>query len=239
MEDPVRFSQGDDDTAKRLMLSMREEKPPDGALGRALLAVGVTGAAVVTTGSALGAASPAGKSLVWLAVKWLGSGAVLGLAVGGGATLLSSPPERPADTPVSVAVPLDRPAAPVAPPRNEVPSVVAPREEERPAPRSSVVKDPVPEVPSVAPDTLAREIELLDGARGALRRGAPNEALATLDRFAKEFPRGRLSTEALVVRIDALVRAGRSAEARALGERFLSQNPSSTHAPRIKQLIGL
>jgi outer membrane protein assembly factor BamD (BamD/ComL family) len=62
--------------------------------------------------------------------------------------------------------------------------------------------------------------------------------LSALDRYAKEFPHGRLSTEALVVRIDALVRAGRSLEARSLGERFLSSYPSSPHGPRIKQLIG-
>jgi hypothetical protein len=241
MEDPVRFSEGDDDAAKRLMLSMRDEKPPEGAATRALLALGVTGAAVVTTGSALGAASPAGKSLAWLAAKWLGTGAVVGLAVGGGATLLSTPGAPRQESPPAITAPIEREAPASAPAPRPAPAAAEPEpEEEKPAPRASnaksVATDPVETL--VAADTLPREIELLDEARAALRSGAPQRALSSLDRYAKEFPRGRLSTEALVVRIDALVRSGQTVAARSLGERFLASYPNSPHAPRIKQLIG-
>ncbi len=105
--------------------------------------------------------------------------------------------------------------------------------------------DPTPIAPSVGAlpspvaDTLAREVELLDGAREALRRNSPGEALSKLDGYAREFPSGRMGAEAFVVRLDALVRSGRSAEARALAERHLATNPASPHAAKIRKLTGL
>lgn len=237
MEDPVRFSQGDDDTAKRLMLSMRDEKPPDGAMNRAILALGVTTAAVVTTGSALGTgATTAGKSVAWLAFKWVGAGAVLGLAVGTGATLVQpAPATKSANTTPTVVV--NEPLRPVVTATFTTKQTPATREQPS-APRA-VAPSAKEEAPAAEkPDTLPREVELLDDARGALQRGAASDALTALDRYSREFPRGRLSTEALVLRIDALSRAGRTAEAKSLGERFLSANPSSPHAARIQKAIG-
>lgn len=239
MEDPIRFSDGEDDAAKRLMLSMRDEKPPEGAMNRALLAVGVTTAAVVTTGSALGTgATSAGKSLTWLALKWVGAGAVLGLAVGTGATLVQPAPTTKAVSTTSSTVTLLPKPVVTATFTTKAREITAPDPAERPASRA-VSPSAKEEVPPVAPpDTLPREVELLDDARASLRRGAANDALGALDRYAREFPRGRLSTEAFVLRIDALTRAGRSAEAKSLAEGFLRANPGSPHAARIQKSIG-
>jgi hypothetical protein len=241
MEDPVRFSQGDDDTAKRLMLSMRDEKPPDGAMNRALIGLGVTTAAVVTTGSALGTgATTAGKSVAWLALKWVGAGAVLGIAVGTGATLLEpAPATKAASTTAPVVV--DEAPQPVVTATfttKQSPATTPDVPEQRTAPRTATPSAPEETPAAAAPDTLPREVELLDDARSALQRGAANDALTALDRYSREFPRGRLSTEALVLRIDALSRAGRTSEAKSLGERFLAANPGSPHAARIQKAIG-
>lgn len=242
MEDPVRFSRGDDEAAKRLMLSMRDEKPPEGAMNRALLALGVTTAAVVSTGSALGTgATLSGKSVTWLALKWVGAGAVLGLAVGTGATLLAPapPPTKPASVTTSAEV--HETSAPIVT-ATFSPKATSTAGADEPEPRPSsraAAPSAKEEAPSVeAPDTLPREVELLDEARGALSRGSANEALSTLDRYTREFPRGRLSTEALVLRIDALARAGRTSEAKSLAERFLATSPNSPHAARIRKSIG-
>jgi hypothetical protein len=236
MEDPVRFSQGDDDTAKRLMLSMRDEKPPEGAMNRALLAMGVTTAAVVTTSSALGT----GKSVAWLALKWVGAGAVLGLAVGTGATLLQPAPTTKSATTAPSVVVNETPAPVVTATFTTKQSpATTPDEPAQPsAPRAAAPSAKEATPAAETPDTLPREVELLDDARSALQRGAANDSLTALDRYSREFPRGRLSTEALVLRIDALSRAGRTTEAKSLGERFLSANPSSPHRARIEKAIG-
>lgn len=243
MDDPVRFSQGEDEAAKRLMLSMRDEKPPEGSMNRALLALGVTTAAVVTTGSALGTgATTAGKSVAWLALKWVGAGAVLGLAVGTGATLLQPAPTTKPASSVTSANQNDPPTrAPVVTATfspKATPTLAVNEPEPRPSSRAIAPSAKAEAESTEAPDTLPREVELLDDARGALQRGSATEALSALDRYAREFPRGRLSTEALVLRIDALARAGRASEAKSLGERFLSTSPNSPHAARIRKAIG-
>jgi hypothetical protein len=241
MNDPVRLCDGDDLAAKRLLSAMREERAPSGAAQRALVALGVAGA--VTTTAAVAGASK--SSALWLAaLKWLGGGVVLGLAVGGGASLVESRAPEPATVPVVVA-PAERPVAAPSP-RSEpeviepVPVVRSPRR--APAVEPEVVEPALAPTASFAapgPDALAREIELLDRARQALARGDGQSALAALDRHASEHPRARLSAEAFVVRLRALTRVGRTSEARALAEAHLRAQPSSPHAKQIREITGL
>jgi hypothetical protein len=262
MEGPVRFRDSDDHDAKQLMLAMREERPPDGALERAVLALGAAGV-IASTASVAGAASAASsptffKSLTWLGIKWLSVGFGVGALVGTGAMLLPLPSQSTpklsdktelAAPNVQTAVRPDPPRASDTPASLDSDSNDSAKRATQRVPAAAKADDPpaVPALPSsagfalpaAAPDSLAREIELLDQARRALSRGSPSDALSTLDRFTREFPRGRLSAEAFVVRLDALVRAGRRAEARALAERHLSANPSSPHAARIRTLTGI
>jgi len=86
---------------------------------------------------------------------------------------------------------------------------------------------------------LRDEVALLDQARAALASGNTAAALSALDRHKREFPRGFLSSEAEVLRVEALVKAGRTAEARAQGERLLSREPNGPQAKRVRSLLGM
>jgi hypothetical protein len=52
------------------------------------------------------------------------------------------------------------------------------------------------------------------------------------------YPRGRLSLEAEVLRIDALERSGQSESARRRAELFLRHHPKSVLAPRVRRFLG-
>jgi hypothetical protein len=55
-----------------------------------------------------------------------------------------------------------------------------------------------------------------------------------LDAFAKEFPGGVLTEEALATRVSALCALGRVSEARAVGMRFVQRYPRSPVAARVR-----
>src|SRR5262249_22708968 len=85
---------------------------------------------------------------------------------------------------------------------------------------------------------LERELESLDRARAALRRGAATEALAGLDRHEHTFPHGSLGVEARVLRAEALLASGDQAAARALARELLSRDPSGPHAKRLRSIAN-
>ncbi len=84
---------------------------------------------------------------------------------------------------------------------------------------------------AVPQGTLAQERELVEGARAALTRGRPGDALAATDRHAQLFPRGRLAEEREVLAITALASLGRVPEAEARRTRFLRAYPDSLLSP--------
>ena len=91
-----------------------------------------------------------------------------------------------------------------------------------------------------APD-LAREVELVQGARSALTRGEASEALRILDVHDREFPTGTLRPESRVLRIEALVRAGGErnvARANTLGDAFLAEHSGGPQARRVRAVLG-
>lgn len=112
------------------------------------------------------------------------------------------------------------PAPPAPPP---APSAPSPSVESRPALRSS---------------TLAAEVDAVDAARSALARGDARAALSELDAYARVYPRGKLSIEAEVLRIDALHKSGQSQAAKRLAEQFLRQHPKSVLASRVRRFLG-
>lgn len=115
---------------------------------------------------------------------------------------------------------------------------------EAPTPASSVPDmssaTNAPRAPGAATrtDLLDNEITLLDSTRTALKRGDANAALALLDRHARLSTR-TLDAEATLLRVQALVLAGRSAEARALARSALSGKSALPYAARLRKVAGL
>jgi hypothetical protein len=127
-----------------------------------------------------------------------------------------APAEAP--TPVASSVPADE-STPAAPPR-------AGRSTSEPSKGSPPSGD------------LRAEIDLIDGARAALRAGETSEALDLLGRHAVQFPHGALAPEETALRVEALMRRGRTAEARAYARRFIAANPASPLSERMRRLVN-
>jgi outer membrane protein assembly factor BamD (BamD/ComL family) len=86
--------------------------------------------------------------------------------------------------------------------------------------------------------TLLQEVASLDAARRALARGNAANAVSLLVAHETRFPSGTLTPEARVLRIRALLAAGRRDEAEKLASQFLAANPGSPHAARIRSLLS-
>jgi hypothetical protein len=86
--------------------------------------------------------------------------------------------------------------------------------------------------------SLGAEIAAIDAARVSLRKGDAAAALDLLDRYAAQSPTRVLETEATVLRIDALVQLGQRARAQSLARDFVTRQPSSRHAERLRQLVS-
>lgn len=81
------------------------------------------------------------------------------------------------------------------------------------------------------------ELTILNGAQDALRQ-APHRALTLAEDHAHSFPRGVFAQEREVIAIEALMKLQRSEDAAARGVAFLAAFPTSTHAPRVQQMLG-
>jgi len=85
---------------------------------------------------------------------------------------------------------------------------------------------------------LAAELSALDTARAALAAGNPTAALSGLDAYARNFPHGKLSLEAEVLRIDALAKSGQAAAAQKRAQAFMKRHPDSMLASRVRAYVG-
>jgi outer membrane protein assembly factor BamD (BamD/ComL family) len=89
-----------------------------------------------------------------------------------------------------------------------------------------------------APATrLAKQLAALNAVHAALTAGDPTGALALLDQFEHRNPSSPLDEEVAVLRIDALVDAGRRAEARERAAAFLSGYPASAYSQRVRSKV--
>lgn len=177
----------------------------------------------------------AGSKLAFLKGVFIvaGIGATGALAIWGGQTMVQ-----------------DRTPAAVSPTRAVVPApAVAPRPALKATPiealpetdAAMVAEAPAPAPRAVVPskvDTLPLELEAIDSARRALASG--NAALASrlLDGYQARFPKPRLRAEATVLRIETLIARGDRSGAARLGRAFLTSNPKSPYARRVRSLIG-
>jgi hypothetical protein len=232
-----------------LLRSAHGDAPSARARGRAFVALGVGGAVAAAPAATTAAAGVAGAKTVasvglFAAVKWGGIGLAVGaLAVGG----MQEVPKvfrahvetRTVATAAKSVVAAEGVAAQtrvenIAPAFDEEPpAALAP-----PAPRASPPAAKVAaraELP--AESRLAEEVAVLDGSRRIVTSD-PERALRLLDEYEQRFPRGDLAPEALVLRIEALVRAGARSNAESLASSYLASHPRSPHANRIRMILG-
>jgi len=83
--------------------------------------------------------------------------------------------------------------------------------------------------------SLAAELALIRRARSALGTGNAAEALGLLAEYQTSFSAPQLGSEALVVRVEALLRLGRKEEARRLAAPLLTGD--SLYAQRLRALV--
>ncbi|MDB4933294.1 MAG: hypothetical protein JWP87_266 [Labilithrix sp.] len=265
MSDPKRLAAGDGLGAS-LLASARGDAPRSAARARTAaalgLAVGVGAGAVGASiaPKAIGAGTSAGKAATALWLKLLAAGAVTAAVAGGvvvvqpqlagdhaDATLRERTRPTATSSPVVTApVVTPPPAEVVTPPpaaTSEAPApVAAPVALMAPATAMPAAPAPTPTATTLTAPTespLARELRSLDDARSALGRGDATGALAHLDRHDRAFPSGPLRTEASILRIDALLARGGSADraaAQGLARDLLAREPAGPHAQRMRTI---
>jgi hypothetical protein len=85
--------------------------------------------------------------------------------------------------------------------------------------------------------SLGQETRLLDRARQGLDAHRASDVLRLLDEHQRRFPHGRLRPEAMVLRVAALLQAGRIDAADSLASQLLADETYQTYAPRIRSLL--
>jgi hypothetical protein len=201
-------------------------------------AAGIGGGGGAGAGAGAGAGGAGAKAVIATSVVKtglvlkVGAALTVASAVGVGAVAISTrePDMKPpqgivASAPVSAATIVASGSAPtrltiVEPPPSDAPS-------------ASHVR------PKPSADTSAEaEVKLLERAQDALRTKSSGEALTLCDEHARRFPSGLLVQEREVIAIEALVKAGRMADAKTRAARFKTRFPGSSHTRRIASLVG-
>jgi hypothetical protein len=124
-----------------------------------------------------------------------------------------------------------------------MPNAAPPEEPPPPAPSPPVVAVAPRPTPHAAPRATTAvedpnaEVTLLQGAHSALPSD-PARTLAICAEHARRFPDGLMAQEREVLAIEALVKTGRTDDARARADRFAAAYPSSTHLRRIHAVLG-
>ena len=86
---------------------------------------------------------------------------------------------------------------------------------------------------------LADQIALVDAARTALAAGSAQRALSIVREYQHDYPTGTFRPEVSAVKIEALVKMGRTAEARTLAERFVVAYGPGPLADRVARLAHI
>jgi hypothetical protein len=230
---------GATDLERRLLNAVAEERPSPELQERMARSIGIPTAALGASAAAtkLGAGAAASKAawgssslLLWIAA---GVASVTVASIFVATRVFTSPPSpaRGASPVVSAPAPPASSAPPAA-------SDVAPAAVE-PSPGAGA---PVPTPhgrPGTKPNDLGDQIALVDAARAALSAGAADRALELLRQYQTKYPAGSFRPEAAALRIEALAKLGRGAEARALAERFVAEHAGSPLADRVARITGL
>ena len=86
---------------------------------------------------------------------------------------------------------------------------------------------------------LRDQVAFIDSARTAMSAGSSRRALETLRRYLDRYPAGSFRPEAVALEVEALMKLGREADARALAERFVAEHRGSLLARRVADVAGL
>ncbi len=86
---------------------------------------------------------------------------------------------------------------------------------------------------------IAEQIALIDAAGSAVSSGPANRALGLVRQYQSKYPTGSFGPEATALKIEALTKLGRTAEARSAAERFVIQHRGTPIADRVARLAGL
>jgi hypothetical protein len=105
-----------------------------------------------------------------------------------------------------------------------------------PRPSSDVDGETVEPAPPIT--HALSETELLGDARAALDR-SPAVALTFCERHRREFPNGALVQEREIIAVTALVRLGRTSDARARAERFRRSYPRSAYLRQLERVLSV
>ena len=234
---PERLLESDATAFERRVLGAALRKQPSpAASARMAKALGVTVAAVgtATAASTLAADAAATKATAAVATTslwpWVSAG-VIGLVVAGAVGRHARrPPRAPSHilSPPAVTAPLPpvqrrprRPADAVAEPP---PRAVAPTQRSRAVTAAGDLRD---------------QVAFIDSARTAMSAGGSRRALEILRRYLDKYPAGSFRPEATALEVEALMKLGREAEARALAERFVAEHRGSLLARRVADVAGL
>ena len=221
------------DAASRELPSVELTRKMQQALGLSLAASAMTAAAAKSSGAA--AAATGAPAFAWPAI----SVGVLALAVTGAVVgLRSTASHQAASKPAAAVRAIVLGPAPLAPEPVAAPSPTpAARAVERPA--SLPTRAHRHAIASATSSDLRAEIALVDAARSAVATGADDRALTLLHRYDSSHRAGTFRPEATALRIEALDHLGRTAQARALAQRFLAAHPESPLADRVARITGV
>lgn len=212
--------------------------PAAALLGAKALGTAATGASAAATGgtSAAATTATAGKALSAKAIALVVGSLVVGTGVG---VTIGELHGRSAAAP--------HPTTPIAPVATTIDAAIAP-------PDAALVDAPAPDADATAQrarpdartathpdaasaDQLARERELIDVARSALRAGDTRLATKNLVEHELRFPSGALTEERRALAIEVAMAAGDRAKAQTLAAEFRSMYPHSVFQARIDDLL--
>jgi hypothetical protein len=224
------------DFERRVLHAALQKKPPSAASARMARALGISAVAVggVTAAKVLAAEAVASKvtaatgtAVFW---PWVSAG-VLGIVIAGAVVGTRARDEAPQTAP-PIAPALVAPSAPVREPVPPAHTAVG-RADTAPAAASRQNRAATP------PGDLGEQIAFIDSARAAVSAGANTRALEILRNYQNKYATGSFRPEATALKVEALMKLGREAEARALAERFVSEHRGSLLAARVAQIVGL
>jgi len=239
MSEPSRLVDGTGPFESGVLRSWGGRQPSEAARRKTLAALGVGG--LLATGGAGASMAPKAVVISSSVLKWLGVGA--GLAATAGVVGYATQVARQASVPAATGTSSRAPDAPRS--SATVDPVAAPLQ------LPTAARDPVPPAPtarSAAPaaaggaarapagTSLDEEVFAIDQARRALAGGDPAAALRLVDAYDVRYRGGALAQESAELRVEALYRAGRRAQADTLAARFLAEHPASPYARVIRAL---
>jgi hypothetical protein len=220
----------------RLLGAAARELPSQELTARMAAAIGVSApppsvAPSPPAGTGIGGPAPvaATRPLVgWVA----GAAAVVAVSAAIVAVRSGAGSSQPVASPAAAQAPRLIPSATERPPESQ------PAERESP---SNAVETTSPQRGRLGPPAadLGDQIALIDSARTAVAAGSGERALEILRKYQGKYPTGGFRPEAAALKIEALMKVGRTAEARALAERFIADHPGTPLAERVTRIADL